>query len=229
MDEASEPDLLARLRSRVERGLSAIPFVSGRARSRSEAADLLAQLALLLAQWAPRMNLTGHETPSEIVDRLILDAAALVGAVPELVDSASVTDLGSGAGFPGLPISVLCPASRVTLVESRLKRHHFQREARRRLRLENARPLLGRAEEMAGDPSEVVIAQAMAAPTEALALMRPWSIPGGLLILPAAEGAVPPTLPEALAGALVESRSYRVPGSEARDRLLWLVRLSQRP
>ena len=182
-------------------------------------ADPLTRLVLLLAQWAPRMNLTGHRDPLEMTDRLVLDAASLVAALPELSTAASLADLGSGAGFPGLPIAILRPHLRVHLVDSRQKRHHVPREARRQLGLERVEPLLGRSDQLEARACDVVVAQAMAQPREAFAHMRIWAREGGLLVLPASDEAATPELPDQ-AGP-IERRAYRVPGTSIR-RQLWL-------
>jgi 16S rRNA (guanine527-N7)-methyltransferase len=169
------------------------------------------------------MNLTGHRDPLEITSRLVLDAAALVGSLPELKGASDVADLGSGAGFPGLPIAILCPHLRVFLVESRQKRHHFQREARRHLGLEKVTPILGRSDEVEVRPCDVVVAQAMAQPEAALASMRTWARPGAVLVLPAAEDAARPGLAADTADSL-ERRSYRVPITGV-SRQLWIARV----
>lgn len=185
--------------------------------SKEQRAALL-ELAELLEAWGGRLNLSGHRSAERIVGRLVLDAAALLVAAPPF---ASLADLGSGAGFPGLPMAILRPELRVTLVESRERRHHFQRAARRKLALGNATPLLGRAETLEPSPHAAVIAQAMAQPGQALAWMLPWVEPGGWLLLPAAE-----TLPELPPEPRIQPlppRHYRVPcGGPARG--LWLGR-----
>ena len=172
-------------------------------------------LAGLLETWARRINLTGHHTLDAIVERLILEAAALLATLPSLE---SVADLGSGAGFPGLPIAILRPDVRVTLVESRSRRHHFQRAAIRELGIPNALPVLGRAEELESQPHAVVIAQAMARPARALRWMVRWAAPGGLLILPAAER--PPEIPQIAGLSVEEPIRYSVPCGGPRRTLL---------
>jgi 16S rRNA (guanine527-N7)-methyltransferase len=215
-----DPGFESEVRGRVEAGLTEIFGAADPGQ-----ADQLARLVILLAQWAPRMNLTGHRDPLDMTDRLVLDAAALVACLPELAQSARLADLGSGAGFPGLPIAILRPTLEVLLVESRQKRNHFQREARRQLGLDRVRPLLGRSEQLDAEDCDVVVAQAMTQPEEALAHMRPWAKSTGLLVLPASELAAQPAIP---ATSAIERRSYRVPFTGV-HRQLWLVRLSAVP
>jgi len=125
-------------RSLLIEGIDELPLAAD-----SNQLEALLELAQLLEQWSKRINLTGHRTAPEIVRKLILDAAALTAQLPEI---ASLADIGSGAGFPGFPVAILRADCRVTLVESRERRHHFQRQAIRQLGLENARAELGRAE-----------------------------------------------------------------------------------
>jgi 16S rRNA (guanine527-N7)-methyltransferase len=180
--------------------------------------DALYALARLLERWSARMNLTGHRSLEAVVERLILDSVALSGVLGAF---GSLADLGSGAGFPGLPLAVLRPGCRVTLVESRERRHHFQRAAVREIGIPNARPLRGRAESLEAIPHEAVIAQALARPERALGWMVRWAEPGGLLLLPGGEE--PPRLRE-LPGVIFETcLRYRVPGRRS-GRTVWVGR-----
>lgn len=163
-------------------------------------------LVELLNQWAAQINLTGHRSAEGIVRRLVLEAAALDRCLPAVPD---LVDLGSGAGFPGLPLAILQPERRITLVESRLRRHHFQRAALRDLELRNVEALLGRAEVLAPQPHTAVIAQAVARPGRVLPLMRPWVSANGWILLPGGES--PPEIPEVEGVELVDCVRYRVP------------------
>ncbi|MEZ4332181.1 MAG: 16S rRNA (guanine(527)-N(7))-methyltransferase RsmG [Myxococcota bacterium] len=217
--EADAPIALEPIRERIAEGLGRLGLDDIPPR----ADDRLASLVGLLAQWAPRMNLTGHRDPLEMTSRLVLDAAGLVSALPELGRAANLADLGSGAGFPGLPIAILRPHLIVHLIEARQKRHHFQREVRRQLNLTNARPIHGRSEALVPIRCEMAVAQAMAEPARALEHLAAWTQPGGLMILPATAGSDPPALP---VGHRLEQRAYPVPFA-AVHRLLWVVHRPQ--
>lgn len=183
-------------------------------------AEALAQLAELVARWADRLNLTGHRGPEAIARRLVADAIALGAALGDALP-ASVADLGSGAGFPGLPLAIVWPAAQLTLVDSRERRHHFQRTAIRSLGLRNAAALRGRAEEIPAVESQVVLAQAMAQPAVALEWMRRWAAPGGLLVLPQSEGFTEPECPSGIERLAV--RRYVVPLGGP-TRAIWIGR-----
>ena len=99
----------------------------------------------LLLKWNARTNLTAIRDPEEIVRRHFgesLFAGQHIGPCPTLLD------LGSGAGFPGLPIAILHPEMRVTLAESQNKKSTFLREAVRTLALQNTEIWPARVESM---------------------------------------------------------------------------------
>ncbi len=202
--------------SLIERGLEALA-VDASAKQTGQ----LTRLVMLLSEWANRISLTGHRDPLEMASRLVLDAAALSQSLPELASASTLADLGSGVGFPGFPIAILRPHLEVALVESRRKRHHLQREIRRQLDLDRVIPILGRSDEVEPRPSDIVVAQAMTQPAEALELMQAWARPGGLVVLPASEGSDLPRLPAGFED--LSLREYRVPEID-RARRLWVAR-----
>jgi 16S rRNA (guanine527-N7)-methyltransferase len=114
-----------------------------------------------LLLWANRLSLTGARTADEIVKRHILDSLSLARYVRS---GDKLADLGSGAGFPGVPLAIACPNATVVLIESRRKRANFLREAARRCELSNVKVLEERAEEVAaGQPGsfDLVVSRAV--------------------------------------------------------------------
>jgi len=207
MAELDRDALAARLRDGLETIGSSFP---------ANAPERLAALAELVAAWGQRINLSGHRSPEQIADRLILDAAALAAVLPAFE---SLADLGSGAGFPGLPIAILYPEAELVLVEAHRRRHHFQRAAVRELQITNTRPLHGRIERLEPTPCSVALAQAVAPAVEAAELIRPWARPGGWLAIPAASDAPLPGF--AAVHGQVREVAYLVPGGLRRK--LWLL------
>jgi 16S rRNA (guanine527-N7)-methyltransferase len=179
----------------------------------------LLELATLVERWNQRINLSGHRTRDEILVRLVLDALALGCGLPDPL--ASLVDLGSGAGFPGLPLAIARPSTRVLLVESRERRHHFQRTAIRALQVPNAHAVRGRIEALEPEPAEAVVAQAVAPPSEVLAAMLPWIAPGGLAVIPGAE--TPPSPARHPSIEFVEVRRYQTPCGGP-NRTIWIGR-----
>ena len=176
----------------------------------------------LLERWAARINLTGHRDAEAIARRLVLDAAALWAALP-IGPVSRVADLGSGAGLPGFPIAILAPTTQVVLVESRLRRHHFQRAARRELGLGNLCLRRGRIEELAPEACDLVIAQAVAAPPAVLGWMRRWAGPGSWLVIPGVGDVAAPLRGTEAPLERAAVLRYRVPLT-GRERTVWLAR-----
>ena len=210
-----EPDPSHALETLLSAGLAEL----GLSTDRSSA---LAKLSRLVSRWAERINLTGHRGPEAVARRLVLDALALGASLP-VVPPASIVDLGSGAGFPGLPLAILWPTCQITLVDSRERKHHFQRSAIRELGLSNARAIRGRAEALVATPHQIVVAQAMAQPEQALEWIRGWTTVEGWLVLPQSESAREITAPASVRFEAI--RRYQVPlGGPARS--LWLGRVT---
>jgi 16S rRNA (guanine527-N7)-methyltransferase len=88
----------------------------------------------LLIRWNERMNLTTVKLGSEMVIRHYCESLFFAAHLPSKQDEVSVLDLGSGAGFPGVPMAALRPEWRVTLVESSRRKSVFLRESTRQLR-----------------------------------------------------------------------------------------------
>jgi 16S rRNA (guanine527-N7)-methyltransferase len=113
----------------------------------SLAGKLSAYLDLLL-KWNARTNLTAIRSPEEIVRRHFGESLFAGTYLGEPLPS-TLLDLGSGAGFPGLPIALLHPQIAVTLAESQNKKATFLREVVRTLELPNVEVWAGRAEDLA--------------------------------------------------------------------------------
>lgn len=92
------------------------------------------------------MNLTGITDPSEVTIKHYLDSLTLVPALPRIAGM-SLIDVGTGAGFPGLPLAIAFPQMHVTLMDSTRKKLRFIEYAGEKLGLDNIRTLHARAEE----------------------------------------------------------------------------------
>ena len=103
-------------------------------------------LALLMA-WNERLNLTAIRDPAGIERRHFLDSLTCATVTGPL-DRQKVIDIGSGAGFPGLPLKILYPAMQLTLVDSVAKKCHFLEAVVDELGLEEVVVCSGRAEEL---------------------------------------------------------------------------------
>jgi len=121
--------------------------------------DQLATLLSALERWNRRINLTAIRTIDEMVPAHILDSLAIR---PKL-RGRSVLDIGTGAGFPGLPLAIVEPAIHFVLLDSNGKKISFVREMIGVLGLANAEAVKARAEDYApGKRFDTVIARALA-------------------------------------------------------------------
>jgi 16S rRNA (guanine527-N7)-methyltransferase len=122
------------------------PFLGGEQLSEIRISLISAYLDLLM-KWNARMNLTAVRDPEQIVQRHFGES---LFAARQLQlwrpDATSLADLGSGAGFPGLPIKMWDPKLNLTLIESHEKKATFLREAVRTLEMTDAQVLNARAQ-----------------------------------------------------------------------------------
>lgn len=128
-------------REALERGLEVIH------KSFPQAVENLVQFSSLLLEKNKVMNLTAITDPMEVVKRHFLDCAA-AGALLE-PDGKTLIDVGCGAGFPGMPLALLYPSLRVTLLDSLGKRIRFLQECIETIGVPNAEAVHARAEDFA--------------------------------------------------------------------------------
>ena len=143
--------------------------------SRASSADVaLATYRAELARWGERMNLVGS-TDEAALARHFDDS---LHAAAEIPSGSRVVDLGSGAGFPGLPIAIAREDVRVTLVEIREKRVAFLRHVVRTLGLEVEVAQVS-LENPPVEGFDLALLRAVAAPAESARIGLRWVRPGG--------------------------------------------------
>lgn len=103
----------------------------------------------LLISWNNRINLTAITDRKDVYIKHFADSAALLKYVD--VTGKKIIDVGSGAGFPGIPLSIFCNECNVVLIDSLLKRTDFLKEIVSKLELKNVSVIHGRAEDLAHD------------------------------------------------------------------------------
>jgi 16S rRNA (guanine527-N7)-methyltransferase len=149
-----------------------------------EAAEKLFQFHLLLTDWNKRMDLTAVLEESEMVDRHYIDSLSPLKTDSLFLKGASVIDVGSGAGFPGIPLAIARPDLHVTLLDAQQKRVRFLQEASMRLDLGNVRAVHGRAEDTAHltefrESFSLALARAVASLPALMELLLPFVRIGG--------------------------------------------------
>jgi 16S rRNA (guanine527-N7)-methyltransferase len=203
------------LRDELEAGLAALALDA------ALATPLLAYLALL-DRWNRTYNLTAIRDPRDMVAKHLLDSLAMQ---PYVRDVATLADLGTGPGLPGIPLAIAVPSLQVTLVESNGKKARFLREAVRTLGLGNARVAESRAEAV-DEPGAyaAITARALATLPDILAVGGHLLTPEGRLL--AMKGARPEEEIAALpAGWRLEAvHVLAVPGLAAERHLVVVAR-----
>src|ERR1700687_2091275 len=119
------------------------------------------QYMRMLVTWNEKVNLTAIRDPLEILYRHFCESMYAAGAVP--LETGRLADVGSGGGFPGLPLKILRPDLQVFLVESNVKKATFLAEVVRELELTNASVVVSRYEELGEEltPLDVVCSRAV--------------------------------------------------------------------
>jgi 16S rRNA (guanine527-N7)-methyltransferase len=204
------------LRQRLRAGVSELGLALDDA-----AIERLLDYVDLLERWNAAYNLTAVRDPGEMVTRHLLDSLAIVPHV----HGATLADLGSGAGLPGIPLAIAAPEREILLVDSNGKKARFLREAVRRLALTRVGVAESRAENVEGS-FDCITARAFAS----LAEMLGWG--GHLLardgIWLALKGRFPQDELAAVPAdfRVVDVLALHVPGLDAERHLVVIRRVS---
>lgn len=109
-----------------------------------EQLDKFYRYMALLIEWNDKMNLTAIIDPEEIILKHFIDSLTILKYIKE---NEKIVDMGTGAGFPGIPISIMCSKNKITLVDSLNKRLIFLQEVIKQLELKNVETIHARAED----------------------------------------------------------------------------------
>ena len=205
-------------------------------------AEQFARYHGLLVEANARMNLTRvPDDPREAADRNYLDCIAPLASGFPPADEAALAraiDVGSGAGFPGIPMSIMRPEIHFVLLDALDKRARFLQEVIDCLGL-NAEAVHLRAEDAARRPGlregfDLAVARAVAPMAVLCEYLLPFLRTGGWMLamkgpglddeLSAASGAL-----EALGGATVCTRTLAIPGRDWDHRAAWVRKVSATP
>lgn len=181
----------------------------------------LLKLLTELTEWNTRFNLTAIRDPAEMLRKHLLDSLS----VRSYIRGRTVADVGSGAGFPGLPLAVANPERRFTLIESTGKKAGFIQHAVEQLQLTNVEVVNARAE--AYKPAQrydAVISRALGKLGDFIRFTQHLCAPDGRLL--AMKGQYPQAEIDALPKQWKVAVVHRltIPGLEAERHLVELVR-----
>lgn len=198
-------------------------------------APQLITFAEMLLEKNQVMNLTAITDPVDVAQLHLLDCAAVLTFAD--LSGKTVVDVGTGAGFPGMPLQILQPKAKLTLLDSLGKRIHFLQEVCDTLGLQKTQCIHARAEEFARDHRQsfdFATSRAVAALNVLCELALPLVKVGGAFLamksvdsdeeLRQAKSAI-----AQLGGSVESVQDYTIPGTDVRHRLVIIRKVKPTP
>lgn len=223
------------MESRITTGLAAL----GVSLPSPGVPSLLAQYGAMLLEKNKVMNLTAITQSDQVADLHFLDSAALLTTPGISFANQSVIDVGTGAGFPGLPLRLLEPSISLTLLDSLGKRVNWLSEVCAALGVPDVRCVHARAEERAleagwRDSFDIAVSRAVADLRLLCELCLPYVRPGGVFLamksvdceeeLSAAAAGI-----SLLGGRISSFYDYEIPGASVRHRVVVIQKTAPTP
>ena len=190
----------------------------------------------LLLEWNEKINLTAIIEQNDIILKHFIDSITINKYIEQ---SNSIIDIGTGAGFPGIPLKIMNQNKKITLVDSLNKRINFLNEVCKEISLENIQCIHARAEELASDLEyrenyETVVSRAVARLNVLIEYMLPFVKKGGLCIcmkgpnidgeLEEAKNAI-----KLLGGKIKSVESFFLPDSDIERNVIIIEKVAETP
>ena len=192
------------------------------------APELLEKYGRMLIEKNQVMNLTAITEPDQVAKLHMLDCAAVLGCAD--FHGKTLIDVGTGAGFPGIPLKILVPDLEITLLDSLNKRVNWLNEVIAELGLTGIRAIHARAEEQAlvkgyRDSFDFVTARAVADLRLLSEICLPYAKVGGTFLSMKSVGSDEELANAAhavkfMGGRVRDSRDYTIPGTDVTHRVL---------
>lgn len=192
----------------------------------------------LLLEWNEKMNLTAITDDKEIIIKHFLDSIS-IGAFFDFSSIKTVIDVGTGAGFPGIPLKITYPNIKITLMDSLNKRIDFLKEVTGKLSLSEASPIHGRAEELGKEKLhresyDISVSRAVAH----LSILAEYTLPfikvGGMFICMKSinceeEVKTSNKAITVLGGEIVDQKDVNIPFSDINHRIIFIKKEKPTP
>lgn len=130
--------------------------------SNTKTLEQLVRFCDIISEWNAKINVISRKDILKIVDNHLLPSLAITKVVPSFCNGLRAIDVGTGGGFPGIPLAIMFPNSQFTLLDSNGKKITVVRDAVDKLQLNNVRVVYGRSEDHT-EKYEVVIGRAVSA------------------------------------------------------------------
>lgn len=190
----------------------------------------------LLLEWNEKINLTAIEEDRDVIIKHFVDSLSIV---PFLKGIHNIVDVGTGAGFPGIPLKIALPSPEVVLLDSLDKRVGFLNTVISALRLQGISAVHSRAEDAGGSPKyrekfDAAVARAVASLPVLLEYCLPMVRTGGIFIAmkggsSSEEIAASGRALDLLGAKIEEVREFTLPHSEMKRNIIIIKKLRQTP
>lgn len=186
----------------------------------------------LLIEWNQKMDLTNITDPDEIILKHFVDSLTLCNYIE---GGKKVIDLGTGAGFPGIPLAIQNKQTEFVLADALQKRINFLEEVKKELNLSNVTLIHGRAEDLGQDKEyrecfDIAVSRAVAPLNVLLEYMLPFvKIGGDCLCMKGSKKEEAQNALEALGGEIEEIEEFFLPDSDMKRMIYQIRKVSKTP
>ena len=188
----------------------------------------------ILIEWNKVMNLTGITDPKEIITKHFIDSLTILNNINK---NNSIIDVGTGAGFPGIPIKIAFPSTKIVLLDSLNKRIKFLNEVISRLQLKDIGTIHGRAEDYGKDKKhrekyDIVIARAVAPLNILLEYLMPFAKVKGKCLCMKGSNATEEILNsknaiKILGGEIIETEEFYIPSTNIKRKIIQINKIKE--